>query len=296
MAVFQLLNFFAMRHFDLQDVLGLDIGLKIGVEAVLQAVSFLESNYLFAMSGWSKYGIHKGLFLWPIIWVALTAFVFGLEQALQANFASLGLYPGQLSGVWHILTFPLIHGDFNHLFSNAISLFFVGTLLRYSFPKIFDRVWLLAFILPGIGLWFIGRPNFHIGASAWLYALVSFIFFSGILRLHVKLLAQSMLMVFLYGSFLWGVLPHDPTISWEGHLSGAIVGLLLALYYRKTEPIEALRDQPLPHEEVAWDDWKDPIDQDLNFQEVKGAPRTPSKPPLKQQFRYEDGSAPDEWV
>ena len=103
-------------------------------------------------------------------------------------------------------------------------------------------------------------------------------------------------MVFLYGSFLWGVLPHDPTISWEGHLSGAIVGLLLALFYRKTEPIEALRDQPVPHEEVAWDDWKDPLDQDLNFQEVKGAPRTPSKPPLKQQFRYEDGSAPDEWV
>ena len=128
-----------MRHFDLLNVLGLNIGPKIVVEAVLQAVSLFESNYLFAMSGWSKYGIHKGLFLWPIIWVALTAFVFGLEQALQANFASLGLYPGQLSGVWHILTFPLIHGDFNHLFSNAISLFFVGTLLRYSHQRQLNR-------------------------------------------------------------------------------------------------------------------------------------------------------------
>lgn len=296
MAVFLPPDFYVRRHFDLLNGLGLDIGLRSVVGAVLQAVSLLESNYLFAMSGWSKYGIHKGLFLWPIIWVALTAFVFGLEQALQANFASLGLYPGQLSGVWHILTFPLIHGDFNHLFSNAISLFFVGTLLRYSFPKIFDRVWLLAFILPGIGLWFIGRPNFHIGASAWLYALVSFIFFSGILRLHVKLLAQSMLMVFLYGSFLWGVLPHDPTISWEGHLSGAITGLILALYYRHSEPIVALRDEPIQHEEVSWEDWKDPLDREVDFEEVKGEQHRPLKPRSTQQFRYEDGSSPDEWV
>jgi membrane associated rhomboid family serine protease len=266
------------------------------VGAVLQAVSLLESNYLFAMSGWSKYGIHKGLFLWPSIWVAVTVFSFGLEHALNANFASLGLYPGQLSGAWHILTFPLVHGDFNHLFSNTISLFFVGTLLRYSFPKIFDRVWMLAFLLPGIGLWFIGRPNFHIGASAWLYALVSFIFFSGILRFHVKLLAQSMLMVFLYGSFVWGVLPHDPTISWEGHLSGAVAGLILALYYRQTEPIEALRDAPIQHEEVAWEDWKDPMDREVDFEEVKGVQHRPSKPQSTQQFRYEDGSAPDEWV
>ena len=248
------------------------------------------------MSGWSKYGIHKGLFLWPTIWVALTAFVFSLEQIMQSNFATLGLYPGQLSGLWHILTFPLIHGDFNHLFSNAISLFFVGTLLRYSFPSIFDRVWMLAFLLPGIGLWFIGRPSFHIGASAWLYALVSFIFFSGILRFHIKLLAQSMLMVFLYGSFVWGVLPHDPTISWEGHLSGAVIGLFVALYYRNTEPIAALRDEPIQHEEVAWEDWKDPLDREVDYEEVKGAQRKPLKPPLKQQFRYEDGSAPDEWV
>jgi membrane associated rhomboid family serine protease len=248
------------------------------------------------MSGWSKYGIHKGLFLWPSIWVAVAVFIFGLEQVLNANFTPLGLYPGELSGAWHILTFPLIHGDFNHLFTNTISLFFVGTLLRYSFPNIFDRVWLLAFLLPGVGLWFIGRPNFHIGASAWLYALVSFIFFSGILRFHVKLLAQSMLMVFLYGSFVWGVLPHDPTISWEGHLSGAITGLILALYYRHSEPIVALRDEPIQHEEVSWEDWKDPLDREVDFEEVKGEQHRPLKPRSTQQFRYEDGSSPDEWV
>ena len=109
-------DFCVRRHFDLLNGLGLDIGLTFVVGAVQQAVSLLESNYLFAMSGWSKYGIHKGLFLWPSIWVAVTVFSFGLEHALNANFASLGLYPGQLSGAWHILTFPLVHGDFNHLF------------------------------------------------------------------------------------------------------------------------------------------------------------------------------------
>ena len=105
-----------------------------------------------------------------------------------------------------------------------------------------------------------------------------------------------MLMVFLYGSFVWGVLPHDPTISWEGHLSGAITGLILALYYRHSEPIVALRDEPIQHEEVSWEDWKDPLDREVDFEEVKGEQHRPLKPRSTQQFRYEDGSSQDEWV
>ena len=244
--------------------------------------------------------------------------LFSVEQLLGASWGKFGVLPGSISQWWGVFTFPWLHGDWNHLFSNAISLFFVGALVRYSFPRLFDRVWLWSLLAPGVGLWLVGRASYHIGASAWLYALVAFVFFSGVLRLHLKLLAQSMLMVFLYGSFIWGMLPHDPTVSWEGHLSGAVVGFLLALYYRKEEPIEALKNQVYVHEEVEWDDWKVPAHPEprsqihpffapLYFERIlpqtktpesktPETPNTPSSPPPRPQFRYGDGSSPDEWV
>lgn len=246
------------------------------------------------MSDWSKYGIHKGLFLWPGIWVCLAWLVFGIELAFDFDWGKYGVLPGNIQHWYGVLTLPWLHGDINHIVSNTISLFFVGSLVRYSFPKLFDKIWLLSWIIPGIALWFIGRPNYHIGASAWLYALVSFVFFSGIIRMHTRLLAQSMLMVFLYGSFVWGVLPHDPTISYEGHLSGAIVGLVLALYYRKIDPIETLKNPTYEDSEVAWEDWKDPKDQTLIFEDVKGVSGKVLPPRLGQQFLYEDGSSPDQ--
>jgi len=129
------------------------------------------------MSDWSKYGIHKGLFLWPSLWVIMAWSVFLIERAAGANFGAYGMLPGDLQQWYGPFTFPWLHSDFNHILSNTISLFFVGALIRYSFPKAFDRIWIISLVLPGILLWFVGRPNIHIGASAWLYSLVSFVFF-----------------------------------------------------------------------------------------------------------------------
>jgi len=247
------------------------------------------------MSRWRKYGIHKGLFLWPSIWLVLAWSIFLLEQGTGIPLRKFGIVPGEFHSWYGPITFPWLHSDVNHIFSNTISLFFVGALIRYSFPKIFDRVWFISLMAPGFLLWFIGRPNIHIGASAWLYAMVVFVFFSGVLRMHVKLLAQSLLMVFLYGSFVWGMLPHDPTISYEGHLSGAIVGVILSIYYRQSEPIESLRNvERTEEEEVLWDDWKHPFERELDYEKISPTNGTRSQRQEDQQFRYEDGSSPDE--
>ena len=247
------------------------------------------------MSEWRKYGIHKGLFLWPGLWVFMAWSIFLFEQATGAHLGSYGMIPGELSQWYGPLTFPWLHSDVNHILSNTVSLFFVGALIRYSFPQKFDRIWLFGLLVPGVLLWFVGRPNIHIGASAWLYALVSFVFFSGLLRMHIRLLAQSMLMVFLYGSFVWGVLPHDPTISYEGHLSGALVGVLLALYYRKIEPIDSLKDEePDFGEEVPWEDWRGPLYQPFTYEVISPRSDKPLQQPQGPQFLYEDGSSPDE--
>jgi membrane associated rhomboid family serine protease len=246
------------------------------------------------MSEWNRYGLHKGLVLWPILWVATAFIAFVANHGLNLGWNTYGLRPGEYSGLLGILTMPWLHGDWNHLSSNLISLLFVGVLVRYSFPRIFDCIWITSLLLPGLGIWFIGRHNVHIGASAWLYSMVAFVFFSGLIRQHLRLLAQSMLMAFLYGSFFWGILPHDPTISWEGHLSGAAVGLFLALVFRSEEPIQELKNEVIVHEEVEWDDWK--LDPQKDEEATPIPPRTPSQPHSRQQFRYEDGSHPDELV
>ena len=98
--------------------------------------------------------------------------------------------------------------------------------------KVFFYLWLIG----GAWLWIGGRPSFHIGASGLVYGLASFIFFSGIWRKWRSMLAVSMIVVFLYGSMIWGIFPWFKETSWEGHLFGGLAGLLLSWLYRKEGP------------------------------------------------------------
>ena len=92
------------------------------------------------------------------------------------------------------------------------------------------------FFISGFWLWIIGRPSFHIGASGIIYALASFIFASGIFSKNPRLSALSLVVIFLYGSMIWGILPTNQPISWEGHLSGFFAGVIVALFFRDEVP------------------------------------------------------------
>ena len=92
---------------------------------------------------------------------------------------------------------------------------------------------IIGLLLTGILTWSIGRPANHIGASGIIYMLAAFLFFKGIFSKYYRLVALSLIVVFLYGGMLWYVTPIDPEISWEGHLSGLISGFALAVFYRK---------------------------------------------------------------
>jgi hypothetical protein len=88
-------------------------------------------------------------------------------------------------------------------------------------------------IASGLLTWFIGRPSYHIGASGLIYVLVSFTFFKGVFAKHYRLIALSLLIIFLYGSMIWYTLPIEKGISWEGHMAGLITGLVFALFFRR---------------------------------------------------------------
>ncbi|GAB5538672.1 MAG: hypothetical protein Salg2KO_07750 [Salibacteraceae bacterium] len=90
--------------------------------------------------------------------------------------------------------------------------------------------------MSGLWIWIAAREGNHIGFSGVIYALATFIFFAGLLRKYFRLMALSGVVVFLYGSMIWGVFPIDPQISWEGHLFGAVAGLILAFYFKEQGP------------------------------------------------------------
>ena len=84
----------------------------------------------------------------------------------------------------------------------------------------------------GILAWIIGRPSNHIGASGIIYGMLAFVFVSGVLRRDMRSIAVAFMVWFLYGTLVWGVLPIRPQMSWEMHLSGAVMGVLCAIIFR----------------------------------------------------------------
>ena len=168
----------------------------------------------------------------PLLFVFLIWFVYWLEIQLQWNFNKHGVYPREILGLKGIFFSPFIHSDTSHLFNNSVPLFVLGSGLFYFYRKVAVKVLIIGGGFTGLLTWMIGRPSYHIGASGIVYLLFSFIFFSGIIKKHYRLVAMSLITIFLYGSMIWFVLPIKEGMSWEGHLSGFIIGILLAMLYR----------------------------------------------------------------
>ena len=112
----------------------------------------------------------------------------------------------------------------------------LGWALFKFYPTLAVKTLLWIYLMGGMWLWISGRSSYHIGASGVVYGLATFLFFSGVWRREKSVAALSLLVAFMYGSMWWGVLPVDPTISWEGHLWGGLAGIVLAFIYRKKGP------------------------------------------------------------
>jgi membrane associated rhomboid family serine protease len=169
----------------------------------------------------------------PVILVSVLILVKLAEVVFETSFVQFGIFPRKISGLFGILTFPFIHGDWKHLFNNSSALLVLGSMLYFFYREVASRSLFWIYLLSGVWLWVGGRANIHIGASGVVYGLFGFLFISGLLRKHLKLMALSMLVVFLYGSLVWGVFPVDKTISYEGHLLGLFAGIIVALVFRK---------------------------------------------------------------
>ena len=191
---------------------------------------------------------------WPVFFVAVLWLIEGICIIFNIRFYDLGIIPRTSSGIPGIFLSPFIHGNYEHLLSNTLPLVVVGTGLFYFYRQIAWNVILMLWLFTDFWVWLAARQNAHIGASGLIYGFVCFLFFSGILRKNTQLMAISLLVAFLYGSMVWGILPIDQAVSWESHLFGSIAGIFCAIYYRKMGPQREKTQWELEEEQEAVND------------------------------------------
>jgi membrane associated rhomboid family serine protease len=178
------------------------------------------------------------LLITSIIWAVKI-----IEVSYGLNFSNLGILPRDWNTIWHIFTAPFIHGNWSHIYYNTLYWLVFSTMVFYLYPKRAYLYMLSAFFDTGIILWIIGRPSHHIGLSGVIYALASFIFFENLLSRKYTKMAISLALIFMFGGMAYGLFPKDVQVSWEGHVSGVIVGFFLAIIENKFAEIEDIEQR-----------------------------------------------------
>ncbi|MTI30850.1 rhomboid family intramembrane serine protease [Xanthovirga aplysinae] len=185
-----------------------------------------------------------------ITFIALLWMVQGIEHWSTSNLGRFGNLPRTLNGAVGIITGPLIHGDFSHLLSNTFPLLLLIGGLFYFYPRIAFEVFFWIYVMSGFWVWMSAREAYHIGASGLIYGLISFLLFNGLFRKDSISITISLVIVFLYGSMLYGLFPSGGKVSWESHFFGALAGLILAFYFRRDNIKEGpLEISPKPEKE-----------------------------------------------
>ncbi|MCX6283361.1 MAG: rhomboid family intramembrane serine protease [Bacteroidetes bacterium] len=178
--------------------------------------------------------------IFPVLFVILLWLIRIADALWDMGMNEYGLIPLKAAGLIGIISAPLLHAGFSHLFANTIPLLVLGSLLFYFYRPLAWKIFFLIWLMTGLWVWVFARGNAaHIGASGIIYGLASFLFLSGIIRREQKLMIITLLVTFLYGSLLWGLFPQffpKEHISWDSHLMGLLSGVLLAIYYRKSGP------------------------------------------------------------
>jgi len=164
-----------------------------------------------------------------------------IEQLFNIDLTGLGIHPLSADGLPGIVLSPFIHSGIKHLFNNTLPLFMLSVALFFFYSEVALKVFSFTWLSTGVLVWLAGREAWHIGASGLVYGLASFLFFSGIIRKYYRLVALSMLIVFLYGSMVWGLFPGIyENVSWESHMLGFFTGIAIAIWFRKEGPQEPL--------------------------------------------------------
>jgi membrane associated rhomboid family serine protease len=190
----------------------------------------------------------------PILYLLLLVFGFVFQILYPQLVNQLALYPRHIHYALGIITTVFLHANIEHLSANFLPLAACLFGLFYFYEGISKRVLYLSHILTGLLIWVFARPSFHIGASGLVYALVFFILISGIIRNNKRLMVIAFIILVFQSGLIWGIVPQNNQVSWESHLLGAVVGVVLSFLFRNKGP----KDETHPQ----WQEDEDNVDDE----------------------------------
>lgn len=209
----------------------------------------------------------------PTVITVLLWIIYFLDSYFNLNLYKYGVFPQKTKALAGIIFSPFIHDSNNvlHIINNTPPFFILTASLFYFYREIATPTIILIWLISGFWLWIAADNAYHIGMSGVIYGLAFFLFFSGVLRKDSKLMAITLLVAFLYGSMIWGILPYDEKISWQGHLYGSIIGTVLAYTFRKKGPQRQLYKYELEEDTEEYEEefWKIDEEHQNNNEEIK---------------------------
>lgn len=179
--------------------------------------------------------------------VAFTTLLYvseAIDTALGGTLDDDGIIPRQVDGLDGVLWAPLLHAGWAHLLANTVPVLVLGFLAMAGGIRQFVVVTATIWIVAGLGTWLSGGENtVHIGASGLIFGWLTFLLVRGFFARSFGQIVLAVVLFMIYGGALLGVLPGQPGVSWQGHLFGAIGGLLAA---RLVASADRSRSQPRP--------------------------------------------------
>ncbi|NUS45783.1 MAG: rhomboid family intramembrane serine protease [Mycobacteriaceae bacterium] len=167
-----------------------------------------------------------------LITLGFVALLYGVEAINAADHQQLnadGIRPRDTDGLIGILWAPVLHADWEHLAGNTVPALVLGFLTLLSGIARGLAVSAIIWAVAGVGTWLTAQSGtVHIGASSLIFGWLTYLLTRGAFSRNVGQILLGLVLLFLYGSVLWGVLPGTPGISWQGHLFGAIGGIVAA--------------------------------------------------------------------
>jgi membrane associated rhomboid family serine protease len=179
----------------------------------------------------------KESFLTPFYFIIFLWLIHFFQAWFDWDLGYWGIYPRASFGLRGILFAPLLHSDWGHLASNSVPFLVLATMIIYFYPKVALRAFWILYFASGIAVWLLARSEvFHIGLSYVVYGLVSFVFWTGVFRRSLRSVVLALIVTVLYSGMVAGILPTPEivqrNISWESHLLGGIMGILVAFYFK----------------------------------------------------------------
>ncbi|WP_445494126.1 rhomboid family intramembrane serine protease [Photorhabdus sp. SF281] len=156
-----------------------------------------------------------------------------LDTLTGGALSNFGIIPRYAQGLMGIPLSPFLHGDWAHLFSNLPALLVLSALLMTHSIRYYVLASLFIIFVEGTLVWLFGRTAIHIGASGWIFGLWGLLLANAFFLRRAKDFFFAILVFVYYGGIVFGLLPWQEDISTEGHIFGAISGLIFSWLSKK---------------------------------------------------------------